>query len=502
MATAAFASHPHLVEQPQRSRVLRNFVDGQFLDAGRPFEVKNPASGETHATAYEADASIVDAAVRAGQRAVDGEWGQMTLAKRRSLLMKVADRIEERFDEFLDAEIADTGKPRSMAAHLDIPRGAANFRVFADFIASMSDEAFEMDTPDGGRAVNYSVRKPLGVVGVIAPWNLPLLLMTWKVAPAMACGNAVVVKPSEETPSTTTLLAEVMNEVGIPAGAFNVVHGFGPGSAGELITSHPGVRAITFTGETRTGAAIMRSAASTTKALSFELGGKNPAIVFADCDFDAAVAGLSRAAFMNCGQVCLAPERMYVERPIFDRFVAAMKERAEALRPGLPNEQGTDLGPLISSEHREKVLGYYQLALEEGATIVTGGGVPALSGPASDGYFIEPTIWTGLPQNARTTREEIFGPCCHIAPFDTEEEAVGLANDTDYGLCSSVWTRDLSRAHRVGRAMQVGVSWVNCWFLRDLRTAFGGAKQSGFGREGGAHSIAFYSEVTNLCIRV
>lgn len=502
MATVIQTSEERALDEPGPPRRLRNFIDGRFVDGGRPFDVKNPATGKVHAVAYEADLDIVNAAVAAGRRCVDGDWGRMPLAQRRSLLTGIADRIEQRFEEFLDAEIADTGKPRSMAAHLDIPRGAANFRVFSDVISSQPDESFEMDTPDGGRAINYSVRKPLGVVGVISPWNLPLLLMTWKAAPAMACGNAVIVKPSEETPSTTTLLAEVMHEVGIPAGAFNVVHGFGPGSTGELLTSHPGIRAITFTGETRTGAAIMRSAAATTKALSFELGGKNPAIVFADCDFDAAVAGLARAAFLNTGQVCLAPERMYVERPIFDRFVAAMKQKAEALRPGLPNDRETDLGPLISAEHREKVLGYYRLAIEESATLVTGGGVPELSGAAAGGYFVEPTIWTGLSQDARVAREEIFGPCCHIAPFDTEEEAVRLANDTDYGLASSVWTRDLSRAHRVARTMNVGVSWVNCWFLRDLRTAFGGAKQSGFGREGGAHSIAFYSEVTNICIKV
>jgi aminomuconate-semialdehyde/2-hydroxymuconate-6-semialdehyde dehydrogenase len=502
MNIATPASHRRDAAEGRQLRQLRNFIDGAFVDGGRAFDVHDPATGAVHAVAWEADSVMVNAAVAAGRRAVAGEWGRMSLAQRRALLMKVADRIEERFDEFLEAEIADTGKPRAMAAHLDIPRGAANFRVFADFIASAADEAFEMDTPDGGRAINYAVRKPLGVVGVIAPWNLPLLLMTWKVAPAMACGNAVVVKPSEETPSTTTLLAEVMNEVGIPAGAFNVVHGFGPGSAGEMLTAHPGIRAITFTGETRTGAAIMRSAAATTKALSFELGGKNPAVVFADCDLGAAVAGLARAAFLNTGQVCLAPERIYVERPIFDRFVAAMKGKAEALRPGLPHEPGTDLGPLISAEHRDKVLEYYRLAIQEGATLVTGGGVPKLGGAAADGYFVEPTIWTGLAQDARTTREEIFGPCCHIAPFDSEEEAITLANDTDYGLASSVWTRDLSRAHRVGRAMEVGVSWVNCWFLRDLRTAFGGAKQSGFGREGGAHSIGFYSEVTNICVKV
>lgn len=483
-------------------RLLRNFIGGQFIEGGVPFDIRDPATGLVHAIAHEADAAIVDAAVRAAQAALKGEWGSMTLAKRRLLLMRVADRIEERFDEFLEAEIADTGKPHSLAHHLDIPRGAANFRVFADAIASLPAESFMMDTPDGGKAMNYAVRKPLGVVAVISPWNLPLLLMTWKVAPAMACGNAVIVKPSEETPSTTTLLGEVMNEVGVPAGAFNVVHGFGPQSAGEFLTRHPGVRAITFTGETRTGSAIMQAAAPTVKALSFELGGKNAAIVFADADIDAAVAGLARAAFLNTGQVCLAPERIYVERSVFDRFVAGMKAKAEALRPGLPHDDGVDFGPLISDEHRRKVLDYYALAVAEGANVVTGGGVPSLAGVAADGYFVEPTIWTGLSHEARVCREEIFGPCCAIIPFDTEEQAIMMANDSEYGLASSVWTTNLARAHRVGQAMEVGISWVNCWFLRDLRTPFGGSKMSGVGREGGEHSINFYSEPTNICIKL
>jgi len=481
---------------------LRNFVGGQFIDGGTPFDIHDPATGQVHAVAHEADRAIVDRAVAAARKAVAGDWGHMPLAKRRALLCRVADRIEERFDDFLEAEIADTGKPHHLAHHLDIPRGAANFRVFADAIANLSTETFEMDTPDGGKALNYAVRKPLGVVGVISPWNLPLLLMTWKVAPAMACGNAVIVKPSEETPSTTTLLGEVMAEVGMPDGAFNVVHGFGPGSAGEFLTAHPGIRAITFTGETRTGSAIMKAAAPTVKALSFELGGKNPAIVFADADIDAAVAGLARAAFLNTGQVCLAPERIYVERPVFDRFVAGMKARAEALKPGLPHDEGVDFGPLISAEHRAKVLDYYRLAVEEGATVVTGGGVPDLAGAAANGYFVQPTIWIGLAHDARTCREEIFGPCCAIIPFDTEEDAVRMANNTEYGLASSIWTQNLSRGHRVGKAMEVGISWVNCWFLRDLRTPFGGARMSGIGREGGVHSINFYSEPTNICIKL
>ncbi|HEX7784449.1 MAG TPA: 2-hydroxymuconic semialdehyde dehydrogenase [Sphingobium sp.] len=499
---ATQAEHHEAPESGLRPRHLRNFVGGQFLDGGAPFEVRNPATGRVHAVAHEADKAIIDQAVMSARKAVDGDWGAMPLAKRRALLNRVADRIDERFDDFLEAEIADTGKPHDLAHHLDIPRGAANFRVFADAIANLSTETFEMDTPDGGKALNYSVRKPLGVVGVISPWNLPLLLMTWKVAPAMACGNAVIVKPSEETPSTTTLLGEVMAEVGMPDGAFNVVHGFGPNSAGEFLTSHPGIRAITFTGETRTGSAIMQAAAPTVKALSFELGGKNAAIVFADADLDAAVTGLARAAFLNTGQVCLAPERIYVERPVFERFVTGMKAKAEALTPGLPHDKGVDFGPLISDEHRRKVLEYYKLAISEGATVVTGGGVPALSGAAADGYFVQPTIWTGLAHDARTCREEIFGPCCAVIPFDTEEEAISMANDSEYGLASSIWTQNLARGHRVGKAMEVGISWVNCWFLRDLRTPFGGAKMSGIGREGGEHSVNFYSEPTNICIKL
>ena len=496
MATQlATASEPGL-------RSLRNFIGGQFVEGGKPFDIVDPATGRVHAIAHEADAVIVDSAVTAARKAVAGDWGRMPLAARRKLLNAVADGIEARFDDFLEAEISDTGKPHALAHHLDIPRGAANFRIFADAIANLSTETFEMDTPDGGKALNYAVRKPLGVVGIISPWNLPLLLMTWKAAPALACGNAVIVKPSEETPSTTTLLGEVMASVGMPDGAFNVVHGFGPGSTGELLTSHPGIRAITFTGETRTGAAIMKAAAPTVKALSFELGGKNAAIVFADADMDAAVTGLARAVFLNTGQVCLAPERIYVERPVFDRFVSGLKAKAETLKPGLPHDDGVDFGPLISAEHRDKVLGYYRLAVEEGATVVTGGGTPSLEGAAADGFFVEPTIWTGLTQDACVCREEIFGPVCAVIPFDSEEEAIRLANDSDYGLASSVWTTNLSRAHRVGKAMEVGISWVNCWFLRDLRTPFGGAKMSGIGREGGEHSINFYSEPTNICIKL
>jgi aminomuconate-semialdehyde/2-hydroxymuconate-6-semialdehyde dehydrogenase len=313
-----------------------------------------------------------------------------------------------------------------------------------------------------------------------------LLLLTWKVAPALACGNAVVVKPSEETPASATLLAEAMQDAGIPNGVYNVVHGFGPASAGEFLTQHPDVDAITFTGESRTGTAIMKAVAPTVKPISFELGGKNAAIVFADCSFEEAVNGLS----------------VYVERKVFSAFVEALKQKAESLHAGWPNNEKTNLGPLISAQHREKVLSYYRLAREEGATVVTGGGVPQFGDNRDHGFYIQPTIYTGLPESARCVKEEIFGPVCHITPFDLEEEAVAMANNTKYGLAASIWTSDLQRGHRVAQQMNVGITWVNCWFLRDLRTPFGGAGLSGIGREGGMHSLNFYSELNNICIRL
>lgn len=478
------------------------FVDGEFVESGNTFDIVNPADGELIGHAHEADEAIVDRAVTAARRAVRGPWGTIDAQERAAMLRKVAAGIERRFDDFLAAEIADTGKPVQTARTIDIPRGAANFTVFADMIANFGAESYQMTTPDGAGAINYALRRPLGVVGIVCPWNLPLLLMTWKVAPAMACGNAVIVKPSEETPSTATLLAEVMLDAGIPDGAFNVVHGFGAGSTGELLVGHPNVDAVTFTGETQTGAAIMRSVADKVKPLSFELGGKNPAIVFADTDLDKALPALGRAAFANCGQVCLAPERMYVERPVFDAFVAGMKVEADKLTMGRPWDDDTTLGPLISAEHRRKVLSYYELAVEEGATVIAGGGVPKFGDERDAGFFVEPTIWTGLAQDSRTNTEEIFGPVCHIMPFDTEEQAIAMANDSDYGLAGTVWTRDLSRAHRVAAALEVGITWVNCWFLRDLRTPFGGMKLSGIGREGGRHSLDFYSELSNVCVKL
>lgn len=481
---------------------LQLFIDGKFVDGEAGwFDNINPVNGTVVCRVAHASSTDVDRAVQAGKNAMKGEWGALSIQERGSLLSKVADRINERFDDFLAAEIADTGKPRSLASKIDIPRGAANFQIFADQARSFGSEAFMQSTPDGKGAVNYVQRGPLGVVGVICPWNLPLLLMTWKVAPALAAGNAVVVKPSEETPSTATLLAEVISEI-LPPGVFNLVHGFGPGSAGEAITKHREISAITFTGESSTGEAIMKIAAEGMKAVSFELGGKNPAIIFEDADFDAAVAGTLRSVFTNSGQVCLATERVYVQRPIFDKFVSALKEGAENLVLGDPLDDKTSFGPLISKEHRDKVLSYFELAIEEGANVICGGGVPTFNSDFDQGFFVEPTIWTGLAENARVVKEEIFGPVCHIQVFDTEADVIEMANDSEYGLAAAIWTQNISRAHRVSHQIETGIVWVNDWYLRDLRTPFGGVKRSGLGREGGLYSLNFYSELKNICIKL
>ncbi len=483
-------------------RLVRNFIDGEYLEGQRWFEKRSPLTNAVIAQVAEAGREQVDAAVRAARAALKGPWGTMTVPQRVDVLYALADGINRRFDDFLAAEVADTGKPVSLASHIDIPRGAANFRIFADVVKNVPTEFFEMPTPDGAGAINYAMRRPVGVVGVICPWNLPLLLMTWKVGPALACGNTVVVKPSEETPQTAALLGEVMNAAGVPRGVYNVVHGFGPGSAGEFLTTHPGVNAITFTGETRTGAAIMKAAAEGARPVSLEMGGKNAAIVFADCDFEAAIEGTLRSCFANAGQVCLGTERVYVERPIFDRFVAALKAGAEGLRIGVPQDAATGMGPLISQEHRAKVLSYYRKAADLGATVVTGGGVPDMPGDLQAGAWVQPTIWTGLGDDSPIAREEVFGPCALVMPFDSEEEVIRRANDNDYGLATSIWTTNLARAHRAAAAVEVGLAWVNSWFLRDLRTPFGGAKQSGIGREGGVHSLEFYTELKNVCVKL
>ncbi|MGY1725150.1 2-hydroxymuconic semialdehyde dehydrogenase [Blastococcus sp. KM273129] len=477
-------------------------VDGERVETGELFVKLNPVDGSVVARVHEADGATVDRAVAAARRALAGPWGRLGVTARATLLRRVADRIEERFEEFVAAEVADTGKPVTQARALDVARAVANFRSFADTISAAGLTSYQTETPDGRGALNYAVRSPLGVVAVIVPWNLPLLLLTWKVAPALACGNAVVVKPSEETPSTATLLAEVLQDAGVPDGVYNVVHGFGPGSAGEALTAHPGVDGVTFTGSSATGSAIMRAVAPRVRPLSFELGGKNPALVFADADLDATIEGLTRSVFANTGQVCLCTERVYVERPVFDEVAERLTAAARALRLGRPDDDDTTTGPLISRGHREKVLSYLELARQSGATELVGGGIPDLGADLEGGAWIEPTLWTGLPQDDRVLHEEIFGPVAALVPFDTEDEAVALANDTEYGLAAATWTTDLQRGHRVAQRLRVGISWVNTWFLRDLRSPFGGTGLSGIGREGGQSSLEFYTEQTNVCVKL
>lgn len=482
-------------------QVLMSYVDGEFLDSDAQFDNINPVNGEVNSIIHEANDRIIDQAVISARHAQKNSWGKLSVNQRCELLHKVADRMAEREAEFIAAEIADTGKSLFQVKSIDIPRGTANFRAFADMAKSHTGETFVTETPTGEKAINYSVNKPLGVVAIISPWNLPLLLATWKIAPAMACGNSVILKPSEETSSTAFLLAQVMDEVGIPKGAFNLILGRGH-VVGDAITSHKGIDAITFTGASATGKRIMASAAPMVKPISFELGGKNSAIIFEDADIDKAIAGVARSTFTNCGQVCLCTEKVYVHRSKYAAFIEGLKREASKIKIGYPMDEDVFMGPLVSKVHQQKVLSYYQLAKDEGATILTGGGVPIFNDERDKGCFIEPTIITGLDDNARVNQEEIFGPICHVSIFDDEDEVIERVNNTAYGLAASVWTENLSRAHRVSPQIDVGIVWVNTWFLRDLRTAFGGVKLSGIGREGGRHSLSFYSEPSNICIKI
>ncbi|WP_219860810.1 2-hydroxymuconic semialdehyde dehydrogenase [Microbacterium sp. MYb45] len=494
---------PLRAAEPGRApRAIHNMIAGERVEGIATFQKISPVDGSVIAEVHEAGTEQVDRAVAAARAAFDGPWGRMTVAERARLLRGVADAIDRRADQLVAAEVGDTGKPEALARDLDVARAAANFRSFADTVSSAGLDSFLTELPDGRRALNYAVRKPLGVVAVIVPWNLPLLLLTWKLAPALATGNTVVIKPSEETPSSATLLAEILAEAGVPAGVVNVVHGFGADSAGEALTKHPGIDGVTFTGESSTGSAIMRAVSSRVRPVSFELGGKNAALVFADADLDAAVAGLARSTYLNTGQVCLCTERIYVQRAVFDDVAAGLAEHAARLRLGRPEDPATTTGPLISQAHREKVRSYFDLAVAEGATVLAGGGIPTLGDGLDGGSWIEPTLWTGLDNSHRTVREEVFGPVAALIPFDTEEEAIALANDTDYGLAAVTWTTDLTRGHRVAQQMRTGMSWVNTWYLRDLRSPFGGVGLSGIGREGGHHSLEFYTEPTNVCVQL
>lgn len=484
---------------------VQNFVNGQHVDGPSVFDDTDPTTGITIAQVHEADRNVVEAAVAAARSAIAGPWGRATVAERAGLLRRIAAGIEERFEDFVQAEAADTGKPLEVCRTMDVPRAVQNFSAFAATLEATGLDSFLTEFGEGRTALNYAVRKPLGVVAVIVPWNLPLLLLTWKLGPAIGSGNAVVVKPSEETPQSATLLAEVITAAGAPNGVYNVVHGFGVESAGSYLTEHPDIDGITFTGSTATGSAIMRTVADRVLPVSFELGGKNAALVFADADIEKTLDGLTRSVFFNTGQVCLCTERVYIERPIFEQIVEGLAERARALafdRRGADADGQTTIGPLISEAHRNKVLSYFRKAEEAGATVVTGGNIPQFTDDRAEGFWIEPTLWTGLSHDSAPMREEIFGPVAGLIPFDTEEEAIALANDTKYGLAASVWTQDIQRGHRVAQNLNVGMAWVNTWYLRDLRSPFGGMGMSGIGREGGLHSYGFFSEPTNVCVQL
>ncbi|MYL32110.1 aldehyde dehydrogenase family protein [Pontibacillus yanchengensis] len=475
----------------------RHFINGQYVDSdkGRTFDNINPATEEVIGVVAEGTQEEVDAAVQAAKRALKGPWCEFTPNERSNVLRRIGDIILERKEELAILEAMDTGKPYEMALEVDITRAAYNFHFFADYLTSLGTEAYQQDD----QALHYAIRRPVGVVGMINPWNLPLLLLTWKMAPCLAAGNTAVMKPAEWTPMTATVLAEIIKEAGVPDGVVNLVHGFGPNAAGSALTEHPDVDAITFTGETKTGSAIMKAAAPTLKKLSYELGGKNPNIIFADADLDEVIDTTLKSSFMNQGEVCLCGSRIYVERPVYEAFLEKFVDRTKQLQVGDPFKEGTKVGAVISKEHYDRVQQYIGIAKEEGGTIVAGGGRPK---GEQKGYYIEPTIVTGLTRDSRCVREEIFGPVVTVLPFDEEEDVIEQANDTHYGLGTTIWTNDLRRAHRVAHKVEAGIIWVNTWYLRDLRTPFGGLKQSGIGREGGMHSFEFYSELSNITIKL
>jgi aminomuconate-semialdehyde/2-hydroxymuconate-6-semialdehyde dehydrogenase len=475
----------------------RHFIDGQFvqLDEGKSFENINPATEEVLGLVAEGGKAEVDLAVASARKALNGPWKKVTLEERSKILRRIGDLILERQDELARLECLDTGKPFSLANSIDIPRAAYNFHFFADYIISVGTDAYQQDD----KALHYAVRRPVGVVGIIKPWNLPLLLLTWKLAPCLGMGNTAVVKPAEWTPMTATVLMEILKEAGVPDGVVNLVHGFGPNSAGGAISEHPDVDAISFIGEPSTGSAIMKAGADSLKKLSYELGGKNPNIIFADADMDEVVETTIKSSFINQGEVCLCGSRIYVERPAYEEFLEKFVAKTKELKVGKPFDENTNVGALVSKEHYDRVLSYVEIAREEGGTFLTGGKRPE---GLDKGYYLEPTIIADLGEDSRCVREEIFGPVVTVIPFDTEEEVIRQANDTHYGLSASIWTNDLKRGHRVAHEIEAGIIWVNTWFLRDLRTPFGGMKHSGIGRTGGMHSLDFYSELSNITIKM
>lgn len=476
---------------------LENYINGQLVSpqSGNYLDNYNPAIGEVYSLIPDSDERDVQLAVEAAKSAFPS-WSVTPAAERSRIMMRIAELILENLDELALAESIDNGKPLSLAKSVDIPRANQNFHFFATAILHWSSEAHIMEN----RVINYTVRQPVGVVGCISPWNLPLYLFSWKIAPALASGNCVVAKPSEVTPMTAYLLSKICIEAGLPAGVLNIVHGLG-GKTGQAIVEHPEIKAISFTGGTSTGERIAAIAAPKFKKLSLELGGKNPSIIFADCDYEKMLTITVRSSFANQGQICLCSSRIFVERSIYERFKNDFVEKVSNLRIGDPLES-VNIGAVVSKDHQQKILSYVELAKEEGGKVLTGGYAVQPEGRCSNGYFIAPTVIEGLDYTCRTNQEEIFGPVVTITPFDTEEEVLTYANSVRYGLASVLWTKDINRASRMAQQLQTGIVWTNCWLLRDLRTPFGGMKDSGVGREGGFYALNFFTEPKNVCIEI
>lgn len=476
---------------------LQNFINGTYVPPknGQYIDNYEPATGQVYALIPDSDEEDVLDAVDSAEKAFP-IWSKMSIEDRSKILVRLSEGIEKNMDEFVQAESRDNGKPVSLAAHVDIPRAVSNFHFFATAITHFASESHLME----GVGINFTTRKPIGIVGCISPWNLPLYLFSWKIAPALAAGNCVIAKPSEITPYTAYLLGKIAQEAGMPAGVLNILHGTGP-KVGDAIVKHPKIKAISFTGGTKTGEYIARTAGPMFKKLSLELGGKNPNIIFADCDFDDMLSTTIRSSFANQGQICLCGSRIFVERPIYEKFKEAFVAKVSKSKVSFPTDPEAKLGAIVSESHMEKILSYIELAKQEGGTILTGGKRVHLAAPYDQGYYIEPTIIEGLSYDCRTNQEEIFGPVVTITPFDTEEEALMMANSTEYGLAGTIWTSNLKRAHRVADELQSGIVWVNAWLVRDLRTPFGGVKASGVGREGGWEALRFFTEAKNIFIK-